>query len=61
MNPRYCEVALPVPLRSTFTYALPATLNGESLIGRRVLVPFRNRPMVGVALEDPPSRPILRA
>jgi primosomal protein N' (replication factor Y) len=57
MNPRYCEVALPVPLRSTFTYALPATLNGESLIGRRVLVPFRNRPMVGVALEESAEPP----
>jgi len=57
MNPRYCEVALPVPLRSTFTYALPAALNGESLIGRRVLVPFRNRPMVGVALEESAQPP----
>ncbi|HWF39132.1 MAG TPA: primosomal protein N' [Candidatus Acidoferrales bacterium] len=57
MNPRYCEVALPVPLRSTFTYALPQVLNGESLIGRRVLVPFRNRPMIGVALEESAEPP----
>src|SRR5271163_2864525 len=50
MTQRYCEVALPVPLRSVFTYAVPEALDGEELVGRRVLVPFRNRPMVGVAL-----------
>src|SRR5208282_1988035 len=50
MTQRYCEVALPVPLRSTFTYAVPASFNGEELIGRRIVVPFRNRPMVGVGL-----------
>jgi primosomal protein N' (replication factor Y) (superfamily II helicase) len=50
MSQRYCEVALPVPLRSVFTYAVPDTLDGEDLVGRRLLVPFRNRPMVGVAL-----------
>jgi len=49
---RYCEVALPVPLRNTFTYALPASLNGRSVIGCRVVVPFRNRPMIGVALAE---------
>jgi len=51
MMPRYCEVALPVPLRSTFTYAVPAAFDNEQLVGRRVVVPFRNRPMIGVALE----------
>jgi primosomal protein N' (replication factor Y) len=50
MIPRYCEVALPVPLRSTFTYAVPDSFQNEDLIGRRVLVPFRNRAMVGVGL-----------
>src|SRR3984893_14062662 len=48
MSQRYCDVALPVPLRATFTYAVPATLDGEDLIGRRVVVPFRNRSLVGV-------------
>lgn len=64
--PRYFEVALPVPLRSTFTYALPASMNGvahaadslaDSLIGRRVVVPFRNRAMVGVVLSESDSAP----
>jgi primosomal protein N' (replication factor Y) len=50
MTQRYCEVALPIPLRSVFTYAVPAALEGEQLVGRRVLVPFRNRPVVGVVL-----------
>ena len=50
MTQRYLEVALPVPLRSAFTYAVPNSFNGEELVGRRVLVPFRNRPTVGVGL-----------
>jgi primosomal protein N' (replication factor Y) (superfamily II helicase) len=50
MTQRYLEVALPVPLRSAFTYAVPDSFNGEELVGRRVLVPFRNRPMVGLGL-----------
>ena len=52
MAQRFCEVALPVPLRSTFTYAVPASLHGEELVGRRVVVPFRNRAMVGVGLAE---------
>jgi primosomal protein N' (replication factor Y) (superfamily II helicase) len=58
MIPRYCEVALPVPLRSTFTYAVPESFQEEDLVGRRVLVPFRNRAMVGVgvsASDRPPT------
>jgi primosomal protein N' (replication factor Y) len=47
---RYCEVALPVPLRTTFTYAISDSLRDENLVGRRLLVPFRNRAMVGVGL-----------
>src|ERR1700684_2917927 len=57
MTQRYCEIALPVPLRSTFTYALPAALKGESLIGRRVVVRFRNRPMIGGALAESDQPP----
>jgi primosomal protein N' len=50
--PRYAEVALPVPLRSTFTYAVPPSLDGEPLIGRRVVVPFGRRAITGVALAE---------
>ena len=45
-----CEVALPVPLRTTFTYAAPETLEAAPESGTRVVVPFRNRAMVGVVL-----------
>src|SRR5271169_1939317 len=60
MAARYCEVALPVPLRSTFTYAVPASLDGEPLAGRRVVVPFGRRAMIGVGLSEsdrPPDIP----
>jgi|HubBroStandDraft_6_1064221.scaffolds.fasta_scaffold00649_12 primosomal protein N' (replication factor Y) len=57
MPPRYCEVALPVPLRSIFTYAVPASLDGQDLVGRRVVVPFRNRAMVGVVLGESDHAP----
>jgi primosomal protein N' (replication factor Y) len=58
MTPRFCEVALPVPLRSAFTYAIPQLWNSSELIGSRVLVPFRNRPMVGVVTRtDVPPPP----
>jgi len=50
MTARYCEVALPVPLRSTFTYAIPAHLQNAELVGSRVVVPFRNRAMVGIGV-----------
>ncbi|HXX20949.1 MAG TPA: primosomal protein N' [Candidatus Acidoferrum sp.] len=58
---RYCEVAVPVPLRSTFTYAVPASLESEALVGRRVVVPFGKRAMVGVGLgESGPPREVAR-
>jgi len=50
MPPRFCEVAAPVPLRKTFTYALPASLSEVVEPGSRVVVPFRNRALVGVVL-----------
>jgi len=46
-----CEVALPVPLRSTFTYAAPASFAAPAS-GMRVVVPFRNRAMVGVVVAN---------
>ena len=60
MSPRYCEVALPVPLRSTFTYAVPESLDGEDLVGRRVVVPFRNRAMIGLSLGETERAPEIK-
>jgi primosomal protein N' (replication factor Y) len=53
----YCEVALPVPLRSLFTYAIPERLAGSIFEGSRVLVPFRNRAMTGVVTAISTRRP----
>lgn len=47
---RTCEVALPLPLRTTFTYRVPDALDEPTVTGARVVVPFRNRAMLGVVL-----------
>jgi primosomal protein N' (replication factor Y) len=57
MPPSYCEVALPVPLRSLFTYEIPERLRGSVSAGSRVLVPFRNRAMTGVVVDACVRRP----
>jgi primosomal protein N' (replication factor Y) (superfamily II helicase) len=48
MSSPFCNVALPVPLRTTFTYAVPETLRETVQPGCRVLVPFRKKSLVGV-------------
>jgi primosomal protein N' (replication factor Y) (superfamily II helicase) len=57
--PLFCDIALPVPLDTTFTYRVPGG-NGllgngvQPVIGGRVLVPFREQRLSGVvvALHD---------
>jgi primosomal protein N' (replication factor Y) (superfamily II helicase) len=51
MTESYCNVALPVPLRMVFTYAVPEELRAQAQIGCRVLVPFRKKSLVGVITE----------
>jgi primosomal protein N' (replication factor Y) (superfamily II helicase) len=51
MTETYCNVALPVPLRTTFTYVVPECLREQVRPGSRVLVPFRKKPLVGVVVE----------
>jgi primosomal protein N' (replication factor Y) len=51
MTPNYCNVALPVPLRMTFTYAVTEQLRSRVQIGCRVLVPFRKKSLIGVVTE----------
>ena len=51
MNFRYCNVALAVPLRTLFTYAIPEGFTAVVEPGSRVLVPFRRKAMVGVVVE----------
>ena len=57
MTPLFCNVALAVPLRTTFTYAVPETLQGTVQPGIRVLVPFRKKALVGVVVEMAESAP----
>src|SRR5882672_12538649 len=57
MNSAFCNVALAVPLRTAFTYAIPETLRGTLQPGSRVLVPFRKKAMVGVVVEFAESAP----
>ena len=51
MTESFCNVALPVPLRTTFTYAVPEEMRGQVQAGSRVLVPFRKKSLVGVVAE----------
>jgi primosomal protein N' (replication factor Y) len=51
MTPPFCNVALPVPLRTTFTYAVPESLRGTVRAGSRVVVPFRKKALVGIVVE----------
>lgn len=57
MSLPFCNVALPVPLRTTFTYAIPDSLRDSVQPGSRVLVPFRNKSLVGVVVERVPHAP----
>src|SRR5439155_4412857 len=63
MSDKLCNVAVAVPLRTTFTYKIPARLAAEIQVGCRVLVPFRRKFTVGVAtefVETPPAGTKLR-
>ena len=51
MSLPFCNVALPIPLRNTFTYAISEALRDSVQPGSRVLVPFRNKSLVGVVVE----------
>jgi primosomal protein N' (replication factor Y) (superfamily II helicase) len=47
--PEFCDVALPVPLDMVFTYRVPP--DAAPAVGTRVLVPFRQQRMTGIAVE----------
>ncbi len=59
--PRYCDVALPVPLDTSFTYALPSTLENRVQPGCRVIVPFGTRKLAGVVLACHDNEPSMAA
>src|SRR5271165_2366516 len=63
MPASFCNVALQVPLRTTFTYGVPEALREQVQAGSRVLVPFRKKTMVGVVTEinvTPPAETKIR-
>jgi len=47
--PQFCDVAVPVPLDVVFTYRVPEGL--LPVVGGRVLVPFRQKRMLGIVTE----------
>ena len=57
MSLSFCNVALPVPLRTLFVYAVPEELREAVQSGSRVLVPFRKKCLVGVVVEMVESAP----
>ncbi len=54
--PSYCEVALPVPLDRTFTYAVG---DGQRPVrGARVIAPFGNEKLIGIVVSVGGSAPV---
>ncbi|HXI33242.1 MAG TPA: primosomal protein N' [Gemmatimonadales bacterium] len=45
---RYAEVVLPVPVSRAYTYAVPGPLSSRIVVGARVVVPVRQRRLMGV-------------
>jgi primosomal protein N' (replication factor Y) (superfamily II helicase) len=48
--PRFCDVAVPVPLDATFTYSIPEEMP-EPCVGGRVIVPFREKRLCGIVTD----------
>ncbi|HTS89168.1 MAG TPA: primosomal protein N' [Gemmatimonadales bacterium] len=51
MTPGYGLVALPLPLAQPYTYRIPESLGDRAVPGARVVVPVRQREMVGIVTE----------
>jgi primosomal protein N' (replication factor Y) len=51
------EVALPLPLRRTFTYLVPEHLRGEVAVGSALVVPFGRRTLTGFAVGEGTAEP----
>ncbi len=47
--PAFCDIALPVPLDTVFTYSVPEGM--RPIVGGRVLVPFRQQRLSGIVTE----------
>lgn len=51
MSCTYVQVALPLPLRQTFTYKIPDEFSGEVIVGSALLVPLGSRTLTGYAVQ----------
>lgn len=49
--PQFAELALPLPMKQTFTYRLPENIQENVKIGSRLLVPFGKRNLTGYTVE----------
>ena len=50
--PRLVDVALPLPLFTTFTYEAGEDLPNPVGVGARVVVPFRNKREIGIVVGE---------
>ncbi|MFA5699184.1 MAG: primosomal protein N' [Sphaerochaeta sp.] len=48
----FVDVLLDLPLKQRFTYAVPEALREEALVGRRAIVPFRNRELTAYIVTE---------
>ena len=51
--PRFVEVALPLPVFQTFTYAVDREPTNPIVPGARIIVPVRTRRAVGICVATP--------
>jgi primosomal protein N' (replication factor Y) (superfamily II helicase) len=56
--PEFCDVALPVPLDTAFSYRVPSGM--EPAVGARVLVPFRQQRMSGIVVDLHDRKPAVQ-
>jgi primosomal protein N' (replication factor Y) len=62
-GPGYVEVAVGLPLPTTFHYRIPRRLISKTEVGKRIWVPFRHRQLLGVVvgLVEKPQVPRVRS
>ncbi|MDC1106722.1 primosomal protein N' [Prolixibacteraceae bacterium] len=47
----FVDVVVPFPLASTFTYHYDTVMSAQMQVGNRIVVPFRNKPIVAIVLK----------
>ena len=53
-NPSCLRIAVPLPVKGTFSYAIPESLSSSAHVGCRVMVTFNRRKITGYILEKIP-------